>query len=163
MKVKILGIDPGLQITGFGIIEVTDGNKPKLLTFGHVRTSASHALSKRVFKVYSEISALLNEFNPDVMAMESVFYAQNVKTAITMGHVRGAVMVAAEATGIPVFEYAPREIKMSVVGNGAASKSQVQFMVKHLLNLKQDIEPIDASDALAVALCYWHRTNLNLK
>ncbi|HHE55654.1 MAG TPA: crossover junction endodeoxyribonuclease RuvC [Caldithrix abyssi] len=160
MTIKILGIDPGLQITGFGIIEINEVDEPKLLTYGHVRTSANKSLSKRVFKIYSEISALLKETAPDVMAMESVFYAKNVKTAISMGHVRGAVMVAAEAYGISVFEYAPKEIKMSVVGNGAASKSQVQFMVKHLLKLKQNIEPVDASDALAAALCYWHRMKL---
>ncbi len=160
MAIKILGIDPGLQITGFGIIEINDHGQPQLLTYGHVRTSASKSLSKRVFKIYSEISALIKETKPDIMAMESVFYAKNVKTAISMGHVRGAVMVAAEALGLSVYEYAPKEIKMSVVGNGAASKSQVQFMVKHLLKLKQEIEPIDASDALAAALCYWHRMKL---
>ncbi len=157
---KILGIDPGLQVTGFGIIEIDERGEPKLFEYGHVRTSAADSLSKRVFKVYSEVHALLQKVSPQVMAMESVFYAKNVKTAITMGHVRGAVMVAAEAAGIPVFEYAPREIKMSVVGNGAASKSQVQFMVKNLLHITTPIEPADASDALAVALCYWHRTNL---
>ncbi|APF18171.1 crossover junction endodeoxyribonuclease RuvC [Caldithrix abyssi] len=157
---KILGIDPGLQITGFGIIEIDGKGEPKLFEYGHVRTAASEGLSKRVFKIYARINALINEAQPQVMAMESVFYATNVKTAITMGHVRGAVMVAAETSGIPVFEYAPREIKMSVVGNGAASKEQVQFMVQHLLGLKEKIEPIDASDALAAALCYWHRTNL---
>ncbi len=160
MSLKILGIDPGLQVTGFGIIEASSEGQPKLVTFGHVRTNASESLSKRAYKVFSEINALLDSISPDVMAMESVFYAKNVKIAISMGHVRGAVMVAAEDHGIPVFEFSPREIKMSVVGNGAASKNQVQFMVKHLLKLTENIEPIDASDALAAALCYWHRMNL---
>ncbi len=89
--------------------------------------------------------------------MESIFYAKNVKTAITMGHVRGAVMVAAMEQNIPVVEYSPREIKLAVTGNGAASKDQVNFMVQKILRFAEPIEPADASDALAAAICHWHR------
>ncbi len=157
---KILGIDPGSRVTGFGIIEVEEKRDPRLFKYGHISTKASQPLARRVFEIYREIHDLLVAEQPDVMVMESVFYANNVKTAITMGHVRGAVMVAAEQKEIPLYEYSPREIKLSVVGNGGAGKSQVAYMVQRILGVKTAIEPADAADALAAALCHWHRMNL---
>jgi len=155
---KILGIDPGLNITGYGIIEIAGDAHPRLLTFGHIRTNSRKELSERLFHIYRELNTLIREQAPDTAAIENIFYADNVKTAILMGHVRGAAIVAAMNNGVPVGEYTPREVKQSVVGNGAAAKSQVKFMVRNLLRIKEDIQPDDASDALAVALCHWNRT-----
>ena len=156
-RFKILGIDPGLNITGYGIVEIAEDNSPQLFTYGHIRTSAKKSLSERIFEIFAQLNTLVLEHRPRTMAIEDVFYAENVKTAIVMGHARGAAMVAAMANRVQVREYAAREVKMSVVGNGAASKTQVKFMVQQLLKIRETIKPDDASDALAVALCHWHR------
>ena len=158
MSLRILGIDPGLNITGYGIIEIAEGKKPQLFTYGHIRTNAKQNLADRLYKIYLELNKIIKENQPGIVSIESIFYAENVKTAIVMGHARGAALVAAVKNGIPVHEYSPREIKQSVVGSGAAAKSQVKFMIKNLLSITLDIEPDDASDALAAAFCYWHRS-----
>ena len=158
---KILGIDPGLNITGYGILEVESTSAVKLATCGVIRTNAKMALASRLNKIFENIKTIGDEYQPDVVAVESVFYAENVKTAIVMGHARGAIMVSASQCGAEIHEYSPREIKMSVVGNGAASKEQVNFMVRQMLKVRSPIEPDDASDAIAVALCHWHRKKLN--
>ncbi len=149
-------------MTGYGIIDVA-GSRLLPVTYGHVRTSSATGLPERLLKIHEAITSLLAEFRPDDVAVENIFYADNVKTAIVMGHARGAILVAAKTAGADVYEYSPREVKMSVVGNGAASKSQVKFMVARLLSIKETITPDDASDALAVALCRWHRQKLNLR
>jgi len=154
----ILGIDPGLNITGYGIIKIAEAQHPQLFTYGHIRTNPKKNLAERLQKIYSGLEAVFTEFRPQQVAIESIFYADNVKTAIVMGHARGAAMVAAVNSGAEVAEYSPREIKLSVVGNGGAVKSQVQFMVRSILKLRETIKPEDASDALAAALCHWHRT-----
>lgn len=154
----ILGIDPGLNITGYGIIKIAEGDSPQLFTYGHIRTNSRKSLAERLQKIYDELQKVLQSHQPQQVAIESIFYAENVKTAIVMGHARGAAMVCARNNGAELAEYAPREIKMSVVGNGAATKTQVKFMVRSILKLRENIEPDDASDALAVALCHWHRT-----
>jgi len=156
-KQIILGVDPGLNITGYGLIEISEETSSRLLTYGHIRTSAKSTLAERIFKIYTELNAVIKEFRPQVVAIENIFYAENIKTAISMGHARGAAMVAAMSNQAIVREYSPREVKMSVVGNGAAVKAQVKFMVQSILRLTQTIQPDDASDALAVALCHWHR------
>ena len=153
----ILGIDPGLNITGYGIIKVAEAGNPQLFTYGHIRTSAQKSLAQRIHKIYSELNELIMKYRPQIVAIENIFYAENVKTAITMGHARGATMIAAMNNQAEVREYSPREVKMSVVGNGGAAKAQVKFMVQNILRIKEDIQPDDASDALAVALCHWHR------
>ncbi len=154
---KILGIDPGLNITGYGLIQIAEVPVPQLFMYGCVRTKAKQPLAERLFKIHTEIKDLITEHKPDVLVMEDIFYAKNIKTAITMGHVRGAVMVAAMDRGISVVEYSPREIKLSVTGNGGASKDQVNFMVQRILKVAEPITPADASDALAAAICHWHR------
>lgn len=154
---KILGIDPGLNITGYGIIEIDGGRQPRLFKYGHIKTSPRKNLAERLHKIYQELVGIISEHRPDYVAIESIFYAENVKTAIVMGHVRGALIISAMNNAVDVNEYSPREIKLSVVGNGAAAKEQVKFMVSNLLAVKEKIEPDDASDALAVALCHWHR------
>ena len=153
----ILGIDPGLNITGYGIINIAELKIPRLFTYGHIRTNAKNDLAERLQKIYRDLDLLIKEHQPARVAIESIFYADNVKTAIVMGHARGSTMVAAINSGASVAEYSPREVKMSVVGNGAAVKSQVNFMVRSILKLQENIKPDDASDALAVALCHWNR------
>ncbi len=154
---KILGIDPGLNITGYGLIRIAEVPTPQLFVYGVVRTRAKQALAERLFKIHTEIKELITVQQPDVVVMEDIFYAKNIKTAITMGHVRGAVMVAAMEKGVPIAEYSPREIKLSVTGNGGASKDQVNYMVQRILRVTEAITPADASDALAAAICHWHR------
>lgn len=154
---RIIGIDPGLNVTGYGIIELAGDASPQLYRYGHIKTNGRKTLSERIFQIYSTLNELILEHHPQVMAIEDIFYAENVKTAIVMGHARGAAMVAGMNNGLNVYEYTAREVKMSVVGNGAASKAQVKFMVQRLLNQREAIKPDDASDALAVAICHWHR------
>lgn len=159
---RILGIDPGLNTTGYGLIEIT-GRKANLVKYGSVCTSVKSSLSERLYIIFDTLNTLIAEYKPDRVAIEDLFYAENVKTAIVMGHARGAAIVAAMENNALVAEFSPREVKMSVVGNGAASKSQVKFMVSNLLAIKEKISPDDASDALAVALCQWHRLQLESK
>ena len=156
-ELTILGIDPGLNITGYGIIRIAEDNKPRLFTYGHIHTNANKKLSERLYKIHQELSLVIEKYAPDEIAIENIFYAENVKTAIIMGHARGAAIIAAMKHGVDVDEYSPREVKMSVVGTGGAVKSQVNFMVRNLLQIRDQIEPDDASDALAVAICHWHR------
>jgi crossover junction endodeoxyribonuclease RuvC len=153
---RILGIDPGLGITGYGII---DQNQQKLdvVTFGGITKSPEASFTENLLAIYRNIHQIIMAYQPDGCAIENIFYHQNKKTAIVMGHVRGVAMVAAAAQGLPVHEYSPREVKLSIVGMGGASKSQVQAMVKTILNMSEIPQPEDAADALAVAICHYHR------
>jgi len=160
--VRILGIDPGLNITGVGIIDII-AKKAQLVYYGHIKTPARMALHERIYKINRALDELMREHKPDRVAIEDIFYADNVKTAIVMGHARGAAIIAAMENGATVKAFAPREVKMSVVGNGAATKTQVKFMVARFLNIKEKISPDDASDALAVALCDWNRMKLEVQ
>ena len=139
------------------MIKIAEARNPQLFIYGHIRTSARDSLAQRIHKIYTELNTLIKEQRPEIVAIENIFYAENVKTAISMGHARGAAMIAAMNNDALVREYSPREVKMSVVGSGGAVKSQVKFMVQKILGIKENIQPDDASDALAVALCYWHR------
>ncbi len=158
----ILGIDPGLNTTGYGIIEVK-ANNPKLIKYGHIRTKPKNSLADRLTVIFESLDAIIAEYKPNRVAIEDIFYADNVKTAIVMGHARGAAIVAATKNNASIGEFTAREVKMSVVGNGAASKSQVNFMVSNILKVKEKITPEDASDALAVALCQMHRMQMEAK
>ena len=157
---KILGIDPGLNVTGYGIIEIAEGGNLQLFTYGTIRTDAKKSLSDRLLKIYEGLNAIMQEHHPQMIAIESIFFADNVKTAIVMGHARGAAIVAARQNSAEIGEYSPREIKLSVTGTGGAAKSQVNFMVKNLLKVRDPIKPDDASDALAVAICHFNRIKL---
>ena len=160
-SLTILGIDPGIKNTGYGVVKVADNNEPQLRTFGHFHTNAKLSLAKRLHQIYSGLEHIIADVRPDIMAVENIFYSENVKTAIIMGHARGAILIAGMNSKCEIAEYSPREVKQSVVGNGGAAKEQVRFMVKQLLRTKQDIQPDDASDALAVALCHWHKLTFN--
>jgi crossover junction endodeoxyribonuclease RuvC len=156
-KIVILGIDPGLSITGYGVIEIVN-NKAVSLGYGGIyNREKSKTIADKLENIYDGINRVIKTYQPAHCAIEEVFYHENVNTAIVMGHARGVVMLAAKQAGMAVFEYAAREVKMSTAGSGAASKQQVQAMVKNLLSLRELPRPQDAADALAVALCHFHR------
>lgn len=152
----ILGIDPGTMVTGYGIINKS-GSREEIIQFGSIRTSSRASFPKRLKRIYDSLSDIIQRNSIDVISLEEAFYAKNVKTTLSLGHARGVILLAAENAGIKVHEYSPREIKQSVTGNGAASKEQVQYMVQSILNYKDKIEPVDASDALAAAICHSNR------
>jgi len=153
---RVLGVDPALAgATGYGIIEFV-GSTPRLVRFGSFKLPARATLAARLYEIHSRISQLVAEFTPDAVAVESVFTALNVKTALKLAEVRGVVLLAAAQASIPAHSYSPREVKSSVAGYGAATKQQMQQMVSSALGLSEIPEPADAADALAVALCHAH-------
>lgn len=153
---RILGIDPGLATTGYGIVEVNEKGMDSLV-YGGIRASSSAEFTEKLLTIHQKITQVVLQYHPDFCAVENIFYHQNKKTAIIMGHARAVAILAAAQHTVPVFEYMPREVKMSIVGVGDASKSQVQAMVKNLLRMTETPHPDDAADALAVAICHYHR------
>lgn len=157
----ILGIDPGTAITGFGVIEV-NGSKSGLIGAGVIRTPADQDLSERLYTIYAELKQLIEEFKPAQMAVEQLYFAANVKTAISVSHARGVVLLLAAQHRLPLGEYTPLEIKQAITGYGRADKQQMQAMVMRLLELSEIPKPDDAADALAVALCHQQAATRNL-
>jgi len=155
-KFRVLGVDPAVAgATGYGIIEL-EGSRPKLVRFGALKLPGRATFASRLREIHQLISQLVEEFAPDAVAVESVFTALNMKTALRLAEMRGVVLLAAAQAQIPAHSYSPREIKASVSGFGAASKQQMQQMVGSVLGLAENPEPADAADALAVALCHAH-------
>jgi crossover junction endodeoxyribonuclease RuvC len=154
--IRILGIDPGSGATGYGIIE-TDGSTHRALAYGVIKTSSRKPFHQRLLKIYDELSRILARESVDVVAIEDVFYATNVQSALRLGHARGIPLLVAAQKKLPVCEYSPLEIKKAVVGYGRADKAQVQSMVQFLLKLPEIPTPDDAADALAVAICHAHQ------
>ncbi|HIF83511.1 MAG TPA: crossover junction endodeoxyribonuclease RuvC [Candidatus Marinimicrobia bacterium] len=150
---RVLGVDPGLGITGFSIMD-TKRNQTHLSAYGTIKPKPKDSLPKRLNYLFEEMNKILDQFSPDVMAIEDAFYSKNVKSAMTLGQARGSLILAAAQADISVHEFAPRKVKMSVCGNGAASKEQVSYMVTQILKLKEPPKPLDVSDAMAVGLCY---------
>ena len=150
---RVLGVDPGLGITGFSIMD-TKRNQTHLSAYGTIKPKPKDSLPKRLNYLFEEMNKILDQFSPDVMAIEDAFYSKNVKSAMTLGQARGSLILAAAQADIFVHEFAPRKVKMSVCGNGAASKEQVSYMVTQILKLKEPPKPLDVSDAMAVGLCY---------
>ncbi len=151
-----MGIDPGSIVTGFGVIEIDDaGAHP--VGHGFVATSSKQPLAERLAVIHAEISKQIAKFRPNEIAVENVFHAKNARSALMLGHARGVVLLAASQAGIPVFEYAPREVKLSVVGHGNASKAQVASMVSRLLSIDVSGMKEDESDAVAIAVCHLHK------
>ena len=148
---RILGIDPGSRLTGFGIIDA-DGARVRHVVNGAIRT-ADGPFPQRLRCIFEQLSQVLDEYRPDAVAVEQVFVNRNVDSALKLGQARGAAICAAVVRDLPVAEYAPLQIKQAVVGTGGANKEQVQFMVRALLKISQPLQP-DAADALAVALCH---------
>ena len=150
---RILGIDPGSQVTGYGAID-TDGSQHVLVEQGVIRIRTKLSFPEKLRRIYESVLQVVDRCRPDQMVVENMFYATNVKSALKLGHVRGVVILAGVIRGMPVHEYAPLEVKQAVVGYGRADKFQVQKMVAILLALDEPPEPHDAADALAVAICH---------
>lgn len=149
----ILGIDPGLANTGWGIVQ-QNGSRLECVAYGCVSTPASGELSQRLAKIHEQIDAVITRFHPSCLGIETVWFGQNITAAFATGQARGAALVACAEGGLEVGEFAPRQIKLAVVGEGGAEKEQVQYMVKRLLNLERTPQPDHAADALAAAICY---------
>ena len=152
---KIFGIDPGSERTGYGCVE-SDGRRHRLVTCGAITAPPGAGLPQRLSNIYRELSRLLRAEQPECVAIENLFHAANARSALKLGHARGVAMLAAVEAGCDVVEYTPAEVKRAVVGYGRAEKPQVQMMVKLLLGLAAAPSPHDAADALAVAICHLH-------
>ena len=154
-----MGIDPGSNCTGFGIVEEIKGNL-NAVHWSSIRSTTKDTFPKRLKRIYNELTIAIEKFSPDIVAVEDLFYATNVKTVIKLGQTRGVALLAAVNNDLQVAEYSPLQIKQSVVGYGRADKNQVQNMVTTLLRLKEKPDPFDASDALAAAICHIHHDGL---
>lgn len=151
----ILGIDPGVAIVGYSVIE-SIGNKFKVLDYGCITTDSKLLFPDRIKIIYDRLIEIIEKYNPEDLAVEELFFNKNAKTVIKVGQARGVEILAAVNKGLKIYEYTPLQIKQSVVGYGRAEKTQVQEMVKILLNLKERPKPDDVADALAVAICHGH-------
>ncbi len=150
---RILGIDPGIAIVGFGLIESERG-QARMLQYGAMTTEAGLPLAARLVQIEDDTRALIEQLKPDEIAIEELFFSKNITTGIAVAHGRGVVLCAAERLGLPIFEYTPMQVKQAVVGYGLADKRQVMDMTRRLLKLKAVPRPDDAADALAIALCH---------
>ena len=155
----ILGIDPGIAIVGYGIIEYKN-NKFKVIDYGAIFTPASTSTTKLLEKIYKVIDILIKNYNIDEVGIEELFFNKNVKTAITVAQARGVILLACSHNDKPIYEYTPLQVKQGVVGYGRAKKLQVQQMVEIILNLKEIPKPDDVADALAIAICHAHANKL---
>lgn len=151
----ILGIDPGLASTGYGVVEKREGLL-RPLGFGGIVTSSREPLSSRLDKIYSEVRELIESYHPDLVVLEELFFNTNVRSAMVVGQARGGIILAAAHAGIGVEEYTPLQVKQTLVGHGHADKRQVEYMVRTLLHIEGDIGSTHASDALALAVCHAH-------
>jgi len=157
----VIGIDPGTAITGYGIVQEKENGELEWIAHGVVTTPSDWDDPKRLLELYQKLCEILSTYKPDCCAVEKLFFQKNVKTAISVGQGRGAALIAAAASELPVGEYTPLEVKQAVVGYGSADKQQVQQMVKVLLGLSEIPQPDDAADALAVTICHLHSTRRN--
>ena len=151
----ILGIDPGYAIVGFGVLEYKN-NHFSVIDYGAITTDAGAPFNRRLEYIYDELTAIIEKYRPDAMAIEKLFYNNNAKTVIDVSQARGVIMLAAQKNGVPAFEYTPLQVKQSVVGYGRAEKKQVQEMIKRILFLEKVPKPDDTADALAMAICHGH-------
>src|ERR1044072_9008861 len=153
LVMRVLGIDPGSETTGYGVID-SDGRNYELVEYAGIRAPARFSFPERLLIISQKLEEVIERLRPHACAFEETFYAVNVKSALKLGHVRGVALVVAARAGLEIGEYSPLEIKSALVGYGRAEKQQVQEMVRILLGLKAPPEPLDASDALAVAICH---------
>ena len=153
---RVLGIDCGTEYTGYGVVELGHDGVLICLTCGAIKLSIRDAMASRLATIFEGLGRIIIQHRPDNVAIEDIFYALNVKSALKLGQVRGVAMLAASKAGLSVSEYSPLSIKSAVVGYGRAEKQQVQHMVTRLLNLAETPEPADAADALAIAICHLH-------
>ena len=148
----VLGIDPGTAICGYGLVDMT-GNRLRPVFYGSILTDKDMLPELRLKKIYDDLCDIIEHFHPDFMSVEKLFFNRNVTTAIPVGQARGVALLAAANHGLPVLEFTPMQIKLSVVGTDSATKEQVTYVVRHLLNVREKIKPDDNADALAAAIC----------
>jgi crossover junction endodeoxyribonuclease RuvC len=160
---RVLGVDPGASVTGYGVVDAVPPDPGRLVECGVLRTRAADPLADRLRAVHDGVVEIIGRHRPDVVAVEGVFYGSNARTAVILGHARGVVLLAASLAGLPVVEYSPAMIKKTVVGRGAALKPQVGYMVARLLRLRQAPVPADAADGVAVALTHLLRSRVVLR
>ena len=159
---RVLGIDPGSEVTGWGVVEGdANGSRYRLIEFGVVRLKSSATFSSRLLKISQALEEVIARLKPDACAIEEAFLATNPKVTLKLGQVRGVALLAAESAALEIGEYSPRSIKQTVAGYGNAEKRQVQEMVRLLLSLSSVPEPHDAADALAAAICHFHHAGMN--
>ena len=159
---KILGIDPGYAIMGYGVIE-TIGNRFRVCQYGSITTEAGQPIEERLSHLYDSLREIIDEERPDVASIEELFFNNNAKTAITVGEARGIAVLACAKGGLEIAEYTPMQIKQALVGYGKAEKKQVQIMVKTLLGLREVPKPDDTADALAAAICHAHSAGTSMR
>lgn len=152
----VLGVDPGTLVTGYGVIESVNG-RIWMVKCDAIKNDSRKAMPNRLKLIFDQLTRIIDQYHPDELALETAFYGKNVQSALKLGHARGVAMLAAVIKNVPTTEYSPREVKKAVVGTGAASKEQVQYMVKSMLRMKTTPKFYDTTDALAVALCHLHR------
>lgn len=155
-----IGIDPGTAITGYGLVREEQDGSLSVVDFGVIQTSPDISMPERLVQIYHNLKGIIDLHSPQSGAVEKLFFARNVRTALTVGQARGIAMLALAESGVALAEYTPNEIKQSVAGYGRADKIQVQRMVQTLLNLKEIPQPDDAADALAVAICHLHSARM---
>ncbi|MFP3896068.1 MAG: crossover junction endodeoxyribonuclease RuvC [Anaerolineales bacterium] len=156
----VLGLDPGLATTGYGLV-AGDGRDLSAVSYGVIRTPANTPVGERLAKIHGEMSCLLDEYGPDVAAVEELFFCKNVRTAMMVGEARGVLLLALAQAGLQIAEYTPLQIKEGITGYGRAEKEQVQEMVRVLLRLEEVPRPDDAADALALAICHQHAARMS--
>lgn len=154
----ILGIDPGTNITGYGVIKAI-GNVPELIAIGAIDLSKYDDHYVKLKHIFDRVTGIIDEYHPDELAIEAPFYGKNVQSMLKLGRAQGAAIAAALSRSLPIFEYAPRKIKMSITGQGAASKEQVASMLMNILRFRLNETKLDATDGLAAALCHFYQTN----
>ncbi len=157
---RILGIDPGIAIVGYGIVD-KEANRYKTVAYDAVTTRAHTPLEKRLEEVYNGIDEIIKTYKPDVMSIEELFFNNNAKTALTVGQARGVIILAAVKNGVPVYEYTPLQVKQALTGYGRAGKTQIQQMMKSMLGLTEIPKPDDVADALAIAVCHGNSIRFN--
>lgn len=150
---RILGIDPGVAIVGFGVVD-SEGSTQRMVQYGAINTPANTPLAARLVQIEQDLMELLDQFKPDEVAIEELFFSKNITTGIAVAHARGVILATVEKAGIPLYEYTPMQVKQAVVGYGLAEKNQVMDMTKRLLKLRSVPKPDDAADALAIAICH---------
>ena len=150
---RILGIDPGVAIVGFGVVDSESGTQ-RMVQYGAINTPANTPLAARLVQIEQDLMELLDQFKPDEVAIEELFFSKNITTGIAVAHARGVILATVEKAGIPLYEYTPMQVKQAVVGYGLAEKNQVMDMTKRLLKLRSVPKPDDAADALAIAICH---------
>lgn len=155
---RVLGVDPGTAITGYGVVDY-DGAL-RLVECGAIVTPARMALPERLLAIHSDLSAVIHRCHPEAVAVEELFFSANVRTAMSVGHARGVVLLAAAQANLPIYHYKPSEVKQAVTGYGGATKRQIQEMVRMLLGMEAVLSPDDVADAVAIAICHAHSDHI---